>query len=148
MYRGIRGIQCQLSGGSLHGIEEVNVKSELLFQLEAEAQSRPSGMEFEMAYQARIAIDRIKLAVKQSEQAENQPDQIREAGLLLLDALDRLQSVERRFQPRSRRNTSDTQESGRDVNRSGRSNGKGGAGIGDVSEPTIRLQRGKSDTQS
>lgn len=79
------------------------MNSELLYQfvemIEAEARARPSRMEFEMAYQARIAIDRIKLAVKHAEQ----PDQSREVGLLLLDALDRLQSVERRFQLRSRR---------------------------------------------
>ena len=59
-------------------------------------------MEFEVAYQTRVAIDRIKLAVKQTEGAEGRDDRIHEAGLLLLDALDRLQSVERRFQQRSR----------------------------------------------
>ena len=82
------------------------MNSELLHQtleaIEAEVRSRPSGMEFEMAYQARVAIDSIKAAVKQTEQAAGRPDQIREAGLLLLDALDRLQSVERRFQQCSR----------------------------------------------
>ena len=89
------------------------MNSELIHQvvemIEAETQARPSGMEFEMAYQARVAIDRIKLAVKQSEQAGNRPDEIREVGLLLLDALDRLQSVERRFQLRSRKSGSDIQ---------------------------------------
>ena len=59
-------------------------------------------MEFEVAYQTCVAIDRIKLAVKQTEGAEGRDDRIHEAGLLLLDALDRLQSVERRFQQRSR----------------------------------------------
>ena len=82
------------------------MNSELLHQflesVEAEVRSRPSGLEFEMAYQARIAIDRIKLAVKWTEQADSRGGQIREAGLLLLEALDRLQSVERRFQLRSR----------------------------------------------
>jgi len=81
------------------------MKSELVDQfvatIEAEVRSSPSGMEFEMAYQTRVAIDRIKLAVKQTEEAAGRTDRIREAGLLLLDALDRLQSVERRFQQRS-----------------------------------------------
>jgi hypothetical protein len=59
-------------------------------------------MEFEMAYQAHIAIERIRLAIKQTEQAVDHPEQTREAGMSLLDALDRLESVERRFQQRSR----------------------------------------------
>lgn len=70
--------------------------------VEREVTSRPSAMEFEMAYQARIAIDRIRFAIKQTEQAGGRAEQIREAGIHLLDALDRLESVERRFQQRSR----------------------------------------------
>jgi hypothetical protein len=54
-------------------------------------------MEFEMAYQARIAIDRIRFAIKHTEQFAPHTDQMREAGLQLLDALERLESVERRF---------------------------------------------------
>jgi hypothetical protein len=84
----------------------MSMNSELLHQflesVQAKARSRSSGLEFEMAYQARIAIDRIKLAVRRTEQADSRGDHIREAGLLLLEALDRLQSVERRFQLRSR----------------------------------------------
>ena len=126
------------------------MNSELLFQfveiIEAEAQSRPSGMEFEMAYQVQVAIDRIKLAVKQSEQGGNEPDQIRETGLLLLEALDRLQSVERRFQLRSR-TASDSQEGARDPNRNGTSNGKGWHGIADITRRTNRLQPSRTDTE-
>lgn len=70
--------------------------------IETEAGSRPSAMEFEMAYQAHIAIQRIRFAIKQTEQAGGRVEQIREAGMQLLDALDRLESVERRFQQRSR----------------------------------------------
>jgi hypothetical protein len=33
---------------------------QILEQIEADVQSRPSPIEFEMAYQARVAIDRIK----------------------------------------------------------------------------------------
>ena len=64
--------------------------------IEAGVQSRPSAMEFEMAYQARVAIDRIKFAIKHTEQFARPCGTMREAGLELLDALDR------RFQVRSR----------------------------------------------
>ncbi len=67
-----------------------------------EARSRPSPIEFEMAYQARVAIDRIRFAIKHTEQFCPRSDPIREAGLQLLDALQRLETVDRRFQERSR----------------------------------------------
>ena len=70
--------------------------------IEADAQSRPSPMEFEMAYQARIAIDRIKFAIKHAEQFARPCEAMREVGLELLDALERLEAVDRRFQARSR----------------------------------------------
>src|ERR1019366_2814906 len=70
--------------------------------IEDEVNSRPSAIEFEMAYQSRIAIDRIKFAIKHTEQFGPRTDQIREAGLQLLDALQRLKTVDRRFQERSR----------------------------------------------
>jgi hypothetical protein len=75
---------------------------QVLDMVESEVRSRPSGMEFEMAYQVRTAIDRIRFAIKQTEQACGRTEQIREAGMHLLEALDRLESVERRFQQRSR----------------------------------------------
>ena len=75
---------------------------QILEQIEADAHSRPSPIEFEMAYQARVAIDRIKFAIKHTELFAPRTDTIREAGLQLLDALERLESVERRFQQRSR----------------------------------------------
>ena len=86
--------------------------NQILDTIETQVRSRPSGMEFEMAYQARIAVDRIKFAIKQIEQAGGRPDQIREAGMLLLDALDRLETVERRFQQRSRCRPPDRKENG------------------------------------
>ena len=76
---------------------------EILDMIEAEAHSRPTHFEFELAYQALIAIDRIRFAIKQTEQAGGRAELIREAGMQLLDALERLESVERRFQQRSRR---------------------------------------------
>src|ERR1700683_2176482 len=70
--------------------------------IEESANSRPSATEFEMAYQARVAIDRIRFAIKHTEQFGPNSDQMRQAGLQLLDALQRLETVERRFQERSR----------------------------------------------
>ena len=55
-----------------------------------------------MAYQARVAIDRIKFAIKHAEQFGRPYDTMREAGLQLLDALERLEALDRRFQLRSR----------------------------------------------
>ncbi len=69
--------------------------------IETHVQSRPSGADFEMAYQVRVAIDRIRFAVKQAEQLTH-ADQRREVGLQLLDAIDRLEAVDRCFQDRSR----------------------------------------------
>lgn len=74
----------------------------ILEQIEADVQSRPSAIEFEMAYQARVAMDRIRFAIKHYEQFAPRTDPMREAGLQLLDALERLETVDRRFQQRSR----------------------------------------------
>jgi hypothetical protein len=76
-------------------------KEQILRMIEG-SHSRPSAVEFEMAYQARVAIDRIKFVIKHTEQFGPRTDQTREAGLQLLDALHRLETVERRFQERSR----------------------------------------------
>ena len=70
--------------------------------IEADVQSRPSAIEFEMAYQARVAIDRIKFAIRHTDQFARPCDTMREVGLELLDALDRLEALDRRFQARSR----------------------------------------------
>jgi len=82
------------------------MSSEIMHQIvetiEAEVKSRPSAIEFEMAYQARVAADRIKFAIKHTEQFANPCDAIREAGLQLLDALERLEALDRSFQMRSR----------------------------------------------
>jgi hypothetical protein len=78
------------------------VLQEFVAMIEADVQLRPSAGEFEMAYQARVAIDRIRFAIKATETARQQPEQLREAGMQLLDALDRLEAAERRFQNRWR----------------------------------------------
>lgn len=69
--------------------------------IEADVQSGPSATEFEMAYQARIAIDRIKFAIRHADQFGKPCDAMREAGMQLLDARQRLESLDRRFQARS-----------------------------------------------
>ena len=78
------------------------VMNQILQIIEDTANSTPSALEFEMAYQARVAIDRIRFAIKHTEHFGPNSDQMRQAGLQLLDALERLETVERRFQERSR----------------------------------------------
>lgn len=74
--------------------------------VEAKVRSRPSPMEFEMAYQIRVAIDRIRFAIKATDKLASDPRQQQEAGLQLLDALDRLESADCEFQARSRQGPS------------------------------------------
>ena len=82
------------------------MSSEVMHQIrqtiEDELNSRPSAFEFEMAYQARAALDRIKFAIKHTEQFGARTDQMFEASLQLLDAVERLEILDRRFQERSR----------------------------------------------
>lgn len=78
------------------------VMHQIIATIEADVKSRPAAIEFEMAYQVRIAIERIKFAIKHTEQFGKPSDPIREAALQLLDALGRLEAVDRRFQIRSR----------------------------------------------
>jgi hypothetical protein len=77
----------------------------ILEMIGSEAHSRPSPIEFEMAYQARVAADRIRFAIRQVEQFAMQAEQMRDACLQLVEALDRLESSDRRFQGRSRINS-------------------------------------------
>src|ERR1700685_1094451 len=70
--------------------------------IEDDVNSRPSAVEFEMAYQTRVATDRIRFAIRHIEHFASRSDQMREAGMQLLDALQRLETVDRRFQVRSR----------------------------------------------
>jgi hypothetical protein len=78
------------------------VLREFVAMIEADAHLRPSSGEFELAYQARVAIDRIRFAIKATETTREKSEQLREAGMQLLDALDRLETAERRFQSRWR----------------------------------------------
>ena len=78
------------------------IMSDILPMIDAKVQSWPTAMEFELAYQARVAMDRIRFAIKHADQFAQRKEQMQEAGLQLLDALQRLETAERRFQERSR----------------------------------------------
>jgi|SRR5215469_14223391 len=64
----------------------------------SELQSRPMVVDFEMAYQARVASDRIRFAIRQLEASSTHSEDLQEVGMQLLDALDRLQAADRTFQ--------------------------------------------------
>jgi hypothetical protein len=68
--------------------------------LDNEVESRPSAMCFEFAYQVKIATERIRFAIKSLECFAGHSGPALEANLQLLEALDRLQSAELRFQDR------------------------------------------------
>jgi hypothetical protein len=76
---------------------------------------RPSPMHFEMAYQARVASDRIRFAIKHLEQFARGSEPAREISLQLLDALDRLEELDRQFQTRSRIGVLSRSANGTDV---------------------------------
>ena len=100
---------CSTTGGRPargRGFMSLEVMRQIIENIEADVTSRPSAIEFEMAYQARVAIDRIKFAIRHAEQFAKPCDAMREAGMQLLDALQRLEALDRRFQTRSRIATS------------------------------------------
>jgi hypothetical protein len=70
----------------------------VLAMIETEAATRPSAIAYELGYQARVAMDRIRFAIKHLEQFCPQTEAAHEIGLQLLDALQRLDSADRRFQ--------------------------------------------------
>jgi hypothetical protein len=71
---------------------------EILSLIEAQVASRPSPIEYEMAYQVRVAIDRIRFAITQVERMGGRHEGFPEAALQLLDALDRLKTADVNFQ--------------------------------------------------
>ena len=76
---------------------------EVFALIDAKSLSRTTPVEFELAYQARVAMDRIRFAIKHTEQFAPRTEQMQEAGMQLLDALQRLETAEREFQKQSRR---------------------------------------------
>ena len=84
----------------------IYMKSELaqaaFSTVDAQVRSTPSLGEFEFAYQARVAIEKIRFAIKQLDRIVSGAHCIQEVSLQLVDALDRLQSTERKFELRSR----------------------------------------------
>jgi hypothetical protein len=75
--------------------------------VETGMKTRPASVEFELAYQTRTAADRIRFAITEIDEAARHSDQIRNASLQLLDALDRLESADRHFQEGWRRGKTD-----------------------------------------
>ncbi len=65
-----------------------------------------NGLSFELAYQARVAMDRIRFAIRQGEAVAPEHPVLIETRMQLLDALDRLESAERHFQEHFRGNLS------------------------------------------
>jgi hypothetical protein len=55
-----------------------------------------------LAYQARIAVERIRFAIRQTDSVTANQPVLQEVGMQLLDALDRLETAERHFQERFR----------------------------------------------
>jgi len=95
---------CSTVGNSLTATESLmssEIMRRIIDAIESDAASRPSAVEFEMAYQVRVAIDRIKFAIRHTEQFSKPCEATREAGMQLLDALQRLEALDRRFQARS-----------------------------------------------
>lgn len=62
-------------------------------------------LSFELAYQARVAMDRIRFAIRQGEGVFPNHPVLAEARMQLLDALDRLESADRHFQEHFHRNS-------------------------------------------
>ena len=71
---------------------------EFLSIVEKHVALRLSPIEYEMAYQMRVAIDRIQFAIRHIERIGPGTYQNREAAFQLLDALDRLTRAEQKFQ--------------------------------------------------
>ena len=110
------------------------MSSEIMYKIvemiESAAHSRPSPIEFEMAYQARVAMDQIRFAIKHANEFSQQSDQMREASLQLLEALERLERLDRRFQERSRIKTGSHSDNPDRLSRD-RVNGQGGQPSGE-----------------
>jgi hypothetical protein len=84
------------------GVMNSEIMSEVLPMTDGRMRSWPTAMDFEFAYQARVAMDRIRFAIKHADQFGKATEQMQEAGFQLLDALQRLESADRRFQELSR----------------------------------------------
>lgn len=64
-----------------------STKHQIVELIEFDAHARPSPIELEITYQASVAMDRIRFAIRQTEQFGPHTDQMREAGIRLLEAL-------------------------------------------------------------
>jgi hypothetical protein len=78
------------------------VVKEFIALIESEDKNRALPSEFEMAYEVCVATDRIRFGTKATEMSREQSELLKDAGILLLDKLDRRETAERRFQDPSR----------------------------------------------
>jgi hypothetical protein len=77
-----------------------------IFKIIENTYRQTPGPEFELAYQARIASDRIRFALQATEQSYESDEQLQEVRIQLLDALERLKKADESFQRRSLLRTS------------------------------------------
>jgi hypothetical protein len=68
--------------------------------IEAKILGGPSPVEFEMAYQMRIGIEKLRFAIRAMDTIGTNPMSVQEISFQLLDALNRLEKTERHFQSR------------------------------------------------
>jgi hypothetical protein len=72
-------------------VDEIRAESAL------PAHSSPNAFEFESAYQSRVACDRIRFVIKNVEDFGAGTGTLGEACFQLMDALRRLENIDRRF---------------------------------------------------
>jgi hypothetical protein len=83
-------------------VTSAELAREVISLVESRVLIKPSPAEFEMAYQARLAVEKIRFAIKQLDSCGVKAIPLCEVSLPLLDALDRLEAAERNFQWRWR----------------------------------------------
>jgi hypothetical protein len=92
---------CFLSSAGKEGIvTSSELAKEVCSIVEAKILGRPSAAEFEMTYQARIAMDQIRFPITQVEKHMPGKEFASETSLQVVDALDRLESADRHFRER------------------------------------------------
>jgi hypothetical protein len=82
------------------GMTSAELAKEVFSIVERKVISERSSMEFEMAFQMRVAGEKIRFAIRALDAMG--PFKTDEVSLQLLDALGRLEGLDRRFQDRSR----------------------------------------------
>jgi len=74
------------------------MKDKILATLGEARQDYQCSLHLELANQGRVVMGRIRFAIRQAESSDSECEQMREASFRSLDALARLESVDRHFQ--------------------------------------------------